>query len=183
MSGGVWRGFRAPRSCNWGCLGQTFVRPLWQSQAVRPGKGEATRVKDRRREITRKKSDPSPLGRKLCPRSPQQSGQDTQHQRSAFGWGRDPGGSHPKVLATVAMRASMGTKPLPQRTRSAQSSAAPSSFMDRGRLRRPHRKCSPPFRGGLRPPHSEKKEGKKHIRPLPGPPTPRERDFIFYHSS
>ena len=30
---------------------------------------------------------------------------------------------------------------------------------------------------------AKRKEGKRHLRPLPGPPIPRERDFIFYHSS
>ena len=34
----------------------------------------------------------------------------------------------------------------------------------------PNRRCSPPFRGGLRPPHCEKKAGEKHLgapaRPL-----------------
>ena len=30
---------------------------------------------------------------------------------------------------------------------------------------------------------AKRKKGKRHLRPLPGPPIPRERDFIFYHSS
>ena len=30
---------------------------------------------------------------------------------------------------------------------------------------------------------AKRKKGKRHPRPLPGPPIPRERGFIFYHSS
>ena len=30
---------------------------------------------------------------------------------------------------------------------------------------------------------AKRNTGKRHLRPLPGPPSPRERDFIFYHSS
>ena len=76
MSGGVWCCCRVPKGCvfAWDRLGQTFVPPLWLSQTVGLGESEARHVYDRRREMKRRKSDPTPLERKLCPRSIQQSG-------------------------------------------------------------------------------------------------------------
>ena len=102
-----------------------------------------------------------------------------------LGWDVIPEDRTPgrKVCATLAIRVSTGTTPGQQRAPRAPASAGSSACMIFGPLRRPHRTCAPPFRGGLRPPHSEKKEGEKTPQAPARPPIPRERDFIFYHSS
>ena len=48
------------------------------------------------------------------------------------------------------------------------------------RGRAPDRKCSPPFRGGLRPPHSETKEGEKTFGGPCQAPLSRGSGILFF---